>query len=312
MTVGEAQQRARWSTRGQQVDAREAHMSKRYIPIVRNTIGQSSRFSVRRYAADAVADGDDIDTAIARGRRLLRDIRRDGAALITTDDIRHWTFERDPLIFAHRRCLRQDSFDGSRRWLDPQLGRIAALATLIAPRSGRALTELFIDYFRPGAGDLLFFMAPPDDKAPLVEDLDEQFAGGETILYPGRPDFSKPGEAGTRVADVFTDSRKRFLYFVNPDDTVNRTGFRPGNRPACGESWIFRIEYMRKVPGCTNVQYERFAKEAKLQGFAEMFNVCQAPCPLPVPTIDHIEWFCDEDVAHVIIFFAVKCAGTGG
>jgi hypothetical protein len=283
-------------------------MPKRRIPIVRNSSGVRSRFSVNRYASDAIIAGTDREAAFARARRLLKDLLRNRATVVTTDDLRHWTLEQDPLVFAHRRGLRETNFDGSRRFVDPGLGRIAALAALIAPRSGRVLTELFLDYFRPGSGDVLFLMAP-DDKAPPIGELEGSVAGADAILYPGRPDFSKPGQAGTPVADVFTDRRKRFLYYIQPDDSADRTGFQPGRLPGCSpEIWLFRMEYMRMVRGCANVQYERLAREARIQAFAEMFNkLCPRNCPLPAPKIRHIQWFCDEDVAHVIIFFEVEC-----
>ena len=76
------------------------------------------------------------------------------------------------LVFARRRCVRGRS-DADRRWryLDPVLGNIAALAETAAPRLGGIVTDLFQDYFQPGAGDVLFQDSPddPGEKAPPLE-----------------------------------------------------------------------------------------------------------------------------------------------
>ncbi len=284
-------------------------MSRTGIPLVRNTIGVIERFSVQKYVATVVGEGGAPRPARRDGRRLLRDARRARARIITTDDIRQWREAQDPLVFAHRRTVRERQPDGSWRWVDPRLGRIAALAEAIAPTNGRILTELFIDYFRPGGGEVLF-RSDDDTPAPTIEELKEKYGGlgaADAFLVPGDPDFSKPGETGTAI-ELVDDPRKRFLYYIYPDNAAARNGFQPGRLPRCRETWLFRVEYMRTAKGCRNVPYKQYVDEGKLHAFDEAIRICRTTkCPAPVPTIKHLSWNCDEDLAHIIFLFEVDC-----
>jgi len=234
------------------------------------------------------------------GRQLLADLDRAGVDVVTTDAIRHWMAERDPLVFARRRCVRRRDADGRWRYLDPMLGAIVALAGSVAPRVGSILTELFLDLFRPGAGNVLFQDSPDDggeEKAPPVEELEEQFGELADSAFPDGADFSRPGGVG-RSVDPADETGKRILVFISADDTIDRLILRPGVRPGCDERWVLYMYYGRTAPGCARVDYRSITRAAILQAIAYAFRICRLTrCEQPVFKVLDVSWACGADGA---------------
>jgi hypothetical protein len=294
---------------------RRSAMRKRGIPTVRNTVGEHTLFSLDRFVRDAVLRGDNLERAREAGRQFLADAREAAADIVTTDGIRHWLLERDPLIFARRRCLRERDLAGRLRYTDPILGAIATLAETVAEDDGRLLTELFLDYFRPGAGDILFQDAPdertPREKAPDVADLEKQLRDvADGIAFPERPDYTGPGGSGPFIDFLDPgETRKRLFSCVLPDDTLDRFIGRPGILPKCDERWLLFADYSRKAPGCVNVNYRQLVRAALLQAIAEAFRVCRLlrRCEAAMPKLLHARWFCGSDIASARLTLEVVC-----
>ncbi|MGH7332266.1 MAG: hypothetical protein ACREKS_05845 [Candidatus Rokuibacteriota bacterium] len=280
------------------------------IPTVRNTIGERTQFSLDRLVRDAVIDGNEVEAARATGRQLLADLDRAGVDVVSTDAIRHWLAERDPLVFARRRCIRRADGDGRPRYLDPVLGAIAALAESAAPRVGPIVTELFLDHFRPGAGDVLFQASPDDtrkEKAPPLDQLEDPFGELADAAFPDDADFSRPGGVGKRV-DPEDETGKRLLVFISADDTLDLLILRPGVRPGCDERWVLYVYYGRTAPGCAGVNYRSITRAAILQAIAYAFRVCRAtPCEQPVFKLLEVSWACGADLANVFLRMEVMC-----
>ena len=272
-------------------------------PTVQNTAGERTPFSLARFARDAVLRGEDLEVARAAGRQLLADLRRARARVVTTDGIRHWLLERDPLVFARRPWLRARDLRGQLRYADPVLGTIAALADIVAPRNGRLVTDLFLDYFRPGAGDILFQEAPddktPKEKAPDAAELEAQFGDVADGVDFSDADFTRPSFLGWEDFDPYApdEPRKRFFFYVKPDDSLDRFAVRPGRPVDCGERWLLFATYFRMNPGCVNVNFRALVRAALLQAIAEAFRLCPARCKRPVPKLIFGSWACGANIA---------------
>jgi hypothetical protein len=292
-------------------------MRERFTPVVRNTIGERRRFSVQRFVRDAVLRGQSREAAAASGRRLLQAARRAGAAVITTDDIRHWILEGDPLVFAHRRGLRQIRFDGSVRYLDPELGRIAALASAIAPTNGALLTELFLDWFAPGAGNAVFLSRQDDgdedqEKVPSVADVELRFGDVVDRIMPPDADYSKFGAAGKGFVPDPADPRQVFFLFIGGDDTVSTLAWpRPPGPVECDKPFLVYVSYYRNAPGCVGVNFRAVVRAALLYAVEEGFRRCRtSPCTDAVSTFLSASWGCGLDMAVASVQIEVVCAST--
>jgi len=285
------------------------------IPTVRNTVGERPPFALDQFVRDAVVRGDDLEKAREAGRQLLDDLREAEAGIVTTDAIRHWLLERDPLVFARRRCLRERDLAGRWRYADPVLGAIAALAETVAPEAGRLLTELFLDYFRPGAGEILFQQEPdertPGEKAPDLEDLEDQFRDlADGIAFPDPPDFTGRGKSGTIRKIDPAGTEKNFSVVVFRDDAIIRFPIRPVP-PECNERWFLLAVYSRDAPGCVNVNYEALVRAGLLQAIAEAFRLCRpSRCERAVPRLLYASWLCSEDTAKAILQLEVTCVAA--
>jgi len=282
------------------------------IPTVRNTLGERTPFALDRFVRDAVLRGEDMESAREAGRQLLADLREARADIVTTDAIRHWLLERDPLVFARRRCLRERDLAGRWRYVDPVLGAIAALAEAVAPEGGRVLPELFLDYFQPGAGAVLFQEEPderaPMEKVPNLTELEDQLGDVADRIFP-EADFTGRGSSGTLVWDLDpAETRKRLFYYVFPDDTPQRYVGRPGILPACDERWLLFVEYWRDAPGCVNVDYRALVRAGLLQAIAEAFRICRPTrCERAVPRILYASWGCGGVGAFAYLQLEVTC-----
>jgi hypothetical protein len=283
------------------------------IPTVRNTVGEHTLFSLDRFVRDAVLRGDSLERAREAGRQFMADVREAGVDIVTTDGIRHWLLERDPLIFARRRCLRERDIAGRLRYTDPILGAIAALAETVAEDDGRLLTELFLDYYRPAAGAVLYqetpdgVSGPRGEKAPDVAVLEKQLRDVADRIFP-EADFTSPGRLGTyRTLDPGA-TQKQFSFVVSQDDTVLRFPIRPV-LPACDEPWLLLTIYSRNAPGCVNVNYRQLVRAALLQAIAEAFRVCRLlrRCEAAMPQLLYASWLCGADGAKVVLQLEVRC-----
>ncbi|MCI0433132.1 MAG: hypothetical protein L0271_05705 [Gemmatimonadetes bacterium] len=289
-------------------------MSKR-VPIVRNTAGRESAFSVDRYARDAVTRGDPLDAARAAARQLLSDLQHADVTVATTDAIRHWILERDPSLFTLRACVRVRDAAGTLRYVDPALGSIAREAELASPVRGPFLAELFIDYFRPGAGNVLFQDAGDsggEEKPPDLADLERDLGDLVNRLeFPDTPDFTGTGESGKRVDESSEDPLpKRFHLTVDGGGLVRRFSARPGIRPVCAEPYLLFTKYYMKAPGCAGVNYRALVRAGLLQAAAEAFRLCRpSGCTTAMIRLIHVSWACGSDLASAFIQFEVVCTG---
>jgi hypothetical protein len=283
------------------------------IPTVQNTAGERTPFSLDRFARDAVVRGEDLEVARAAGRQLLADLRHVRARVVTTDSIRHWLMERDPLVFARRRKLRTRDLRRRLRYADPVLGAIAALADVAAPRNGRLITDLFLDYFRPGAGDILFQETPdekePREKAPDTDELEAQLGDVADGVDFTDADFTRPGFLGWEDFDPYApdERRKRFFFYVKSDDSLDRFAVRPGRPVDCGERWLLFTTYFRMNPGCVNVNFRALVRAALLQAIAEAVRLCPPRCKRPVPKLIFGSWACGADIASVRLDLEFAC-----
>ena len=274
-------------------------MSTTRIPIVRNTIGVYSRFSVSRFAADAVLRGDDRRSAIASARRLLRDLRRAGVLVVTTDDIRHWILEQDPLVFQHRRHIRETDFTGRSRYRDSLLARIADLAGIVDALNGALLTELFLDYFVPGAGNAVFLRRDDGDeeeKEKVTPLPDVELRWGDIVdqIMPRDADYTRFGSAGSVTAPDPADPRQTFFLFIGGDDTVSTLAWpRPPGPVQCDKPLLVYVSYYRNAPGCAGVNFRSVVRGALLYAVEEAFRQCRtSPCTDAMTRFLYAVWGC--------------------
>jgi hypothetical protein len=286
-------------------------MSECRIPIVQNTLGERAQFSLDRLVRDVMRDGMDLEAARAAGRQLLADLDCARVDVVTTDAIRHWLAERDPLVFARRRGVRARDADGRWRYLDPVLGRITALADTGGPRVGPIVAELLLDYFRPGAGDVLFQDLPDGtmaEKAPKLEELEGSFGALADDLLPTGADFSRPGMAGTIVSPP-NETGKRVLVYISANDDIDRDVVRPGVLPGCDERWVLYLDYGRTAPGCAGIDYRALTRAAIIQAIAYAFRLCRRNprCNQADVRLLHAVWTCGSDLANVGLRLEVRC-----
>jgi len=278
-------------------------------PTVRNTAGEVSDFALDRFVRDAVVRGESLEAARAVGRQLLADLRRARVHLVTTDALRHWILERDPLVFARRRRVRARGAAGW-RYLDPALGEIAALAELPSLHGSRLATELFLGYFRPGAGEVMAQAAPDPERAPPLEDLEEQLGDiADGIEWPEAPDYSRWGSVGPTMAlPDPTDGRKQLFLFIRSDGTVTRLRKAGIPDPGCDEPFLLDANWFRSAPGCANVDFRAVVRACLLQGLAEAFRACQpSRCERAIPKLLHACWGCGSDTASAHAVLEVRC-----
>ncbi|MCI0432315.1 MAG: hypothetical protein L0271_01510 [Gemmatimonadetes bacterium] len=288
-------------------------MTEPCIPMVRNTVGELTRFSVDRLARGL--PGPSPESRVRAARRFGKDLSRDGAPLITTDDLRHWLLERDPGVLAHRRCVRERTFDGRWRYVDARLGRIAALAETIAPETGDLLTELFLDYFRPGSGSVAFLDdREGDGEKPKVAPVDEvELRWGDlaNAIMPDA-DYTRNGSAGkVRIPDP-SDPRQQFFFFVGGDDRLDTLVWpRPPGPILCDTPFIVSERYYRNAPGCAGVVFRTLVRAAFLYTIDEAFRLCRtSPCRDALPKLLFAEWGCGRDTAVAAVDLEVVCLAT--
>ena len=310
------------------------------VPIVRNSEGVRAPFSLDRFARTLALTGVSLDEARATGRALLADLAATEVREATTDDLRHWLAERDPLVFARRRSLRTRGADGGWRYSDRALGRIAEFADAVAGPLGRAVHELQLDYFRPGASGILFDRAPGEEprKAPPLEDLEHQLgddADAAKVLDPdqlgsiggsepdGGPgpgedppdaDFTKPGSFG-RYRDPWSEWARRWRswsVYAKSDGTID--GFGDALGPAdCGRPWILYTHLFTHVNRCGGTNFAPHYRAALLQGIAEAYRRCvPTRCEKARVWILYAGWACTDShdggpLVSVFVHLGVVC-----
>jgi hypothetical protein len=281
---------------------------------VRNIAGVRSRFAFDRFVRDEVLRGNDIASARAAGRQLLRDLRRAGVDFVTTDDIRHWLFERDPLVFTHRRAVRARAADGTWRFIDPALGRIAALAETFLPLDAPLVTELFLDHFRPGASEVR--LRVPDDeeaekeKVPPVADVELRWSDIADGLMPRDADYTGFGSAGKPALPLDpAETRQAFFFFIGADDTVSTLTSPKVPAPIrCDTAFLVLQRYYRSAPGCTGVDYRSLVRAALLYAIEEAFRLCRtSPCTRAVPRLISASWGCGLNHAVASVDLEIVC-----
>ena len=305
------------------------------IPIVHNTAGIPTPFSIDRFARTHVASGLDLDSARALGRQLLNDLQQTHTAEVTTDGIRHWLAERDPLIFVARRSLFQVSSTGRRTYFDPRLCKIVQISEQIAGGLGLLLHDLHLNYFRPGGG--IMAQEGVDDEEedeippfpeegetdPLEEpygqdadhirlitpeELDQLREGTDLDLgtKPEEPDFTKSGKIGS---DVFFDNLYEWTIFRRIDGLEDYRGQGREVRLECGTIWLLYVMFIRDVPDCEGLNFAHDYRAALLRAFAEAFRICRTHsrmCPNAKLWMLYTRWGCDPSV-FVFSQFAVTC-----
>ncbi len=287
-------------------------MARRRLLFVRNTIGQRSRFSVQRYTEDAVRGGDRRPRALRRGRRLEADLNRAGAVEVTTDDIRHWTREQDPLVFAARRRVR-DVRSGEMHWVDPRLGRIARLAAAVAPVAGPLLTELLLDYFVPGAGTVAL-LRDDEEKQPVTKRDDVELRYGDLVdeIMPQDADYSRFGSTGGSTVPDTSGRQQTFLIFISPDDTAGTlVRPKPPGPIRCDTPFVVYVSYYRNAPGCVRVDFRSVVRGALLYAVEEGVRRClTSPCTDARARFLSASWGCGFDQAVASVLIEVTCLAT--
>jgi hypothetical protein len=286
------------------------------VLMVRNARGETSRFSLARFVRDATARASSRQAAVADGRRLLRAARRTRLDVLTTDDIRHWIAERDPLVFAHRRTLRELRFDRRWQYEDPALGRIAALAASIAPTNGALLTELFLDAFVAGAGNVLFQQRgdDEDDEEKVTPRADVELRFGDIVdgIMPADADYSTFGSAGKVQVPDPTRPGQTFFLFIGGDETASRLAWpRPPGPVKCDTPFTVYLSYYRDAPGCAGVDFRAVVRGALLYAVEEGVRRCiTSPCERALSRFLYASWGCGLDMAVASVRIEVVCLAS--
>ena len=267
-------------------------------PIVRNSRGVESAFSVDRFSAVQVAHGLALEEAWRLARELLVDLNRAGLGEVTTDDIRHWLQERDPHILAARRT--QDS----------RLAELAEFCELAGGPSGPLLHQLLVDHFRPGPDGLIFQQKDEDDKKEEIppwpeegkdDPLEKPFGAdadrikmltlrelkelrraklnddiGHLGSKPKDAGFTKSGDDGDPV-DITDSGWKSSSLYSFSDGRFRRTCSK--TFASCGEVWILDLSYFKNVPKCAGLNWAAAYRATLLRAHAEAFRLCRKNDP---------------------------------
>jgi len=282
---------------------------------VRNSSGVISPFSVDRFARNAAAGLMQLDEARALARKLLGDINHSGRTLITTDDIRHWVAERDPLVLVSRARL-LDERGKPIRGGDPTLAAILDLARTKDDSLTILVADSLIDYFRPGAGQLLQQMSEPEDRPPL-DDLEKAFGEEATLLTPKEADFKKTGHAGPdqqhkEIPQNDKDLYEHF-YVEDPEKKQKRLILKKAPEIECGKEFFIRTTGWFAAPKCQNPQYAKWFRETLLYSLAEAARICSTKvprCPRAKVELRRASWQCGSDVASIILTLKVVCSAN--
>lgn len=285
-------------------------------PVVRNSRGVESAFSVDRFSAIQLTHGLELEEARRLARELLADIGRAGLKEVTTDDIRHWLQERDPNILTARRT--QDS----------RLAELAEFSEQAGGYSGLLLHHLHVDHFRPGPDGLILRQEVDGkkEKEPIPPWPDE---GKEDPLEkPFGPDADR--------IKILTPKEHEKLRRAKPDEDVSGLGSKPKDadftKPAqdgtplplpdygwkyalfrcyysertwrlasdtfapCGEVWTLQITFSRNVPNCAGLNWAADYRATLLRAHAEAFRLCRKHHPTKCPSAKlwllHRGWNC--------------------
>jgi hypothetical protein len=174
------------------------------------------------------------------------------------------------------------------------------------PHGSRLVAELVFDHFRPGAVPVAAQAAPEPEKAPPLEDLEEQLGDlADGLEWPEEPDHSRPGDVGdTYPLPPLPDDAegpKTHAVSAGIDDTVRRVHWKEA--PACGETFHLHASYFTRV-GAGGVDFRAMVRAAILHGIAEAYRVCQPTrCERPLLKVLHACWGsgATEASAHVVL-----------
>ncbi len=285
--------------------------------VVVNTKGEKSQFSVARIAKDAAHLGIARGRGFELGRELLNDIHCEGLPRISTDDIRHWLFERDPLVLRSVRrgrgiCELLEFFES----VPPEMN-FAPIVPFLSMLSAGELSAVEAQRLIFPLGRIPLFPKEKEKKEEKKkEETEEEKQKREyieriasEITIPGGPPpppWDKGGYKPTQSVDeLIADAEKKMLtvhYMRWGDDksTYESTFFE---HEKCDDEFKVSVYYGEWVDSCRNVNYEEIFDKARYKAVELALSICLRhgdECPVPRPTsTDCLIWSCGRPLGKI-------------